>query len=198
MPSSCTSEPRPAVLLPATPNTCLLTANIPSPHLLTHMPTRTSCPLKPVTTSPMTSTPLLWPTVHFLLPPLSLPPLPNDVRPLAATTMHRQAPLPSDHDRNDPSSFPTHIPPIWPLNVCLSLYLSLKYTWPSMIHNATPPSPPAPPVTNPPYTSPSLPSSTYGDKMGCTAMGQIQLPSKEPFLPHAISNTTSSDTAPGS
>ena len=31
--------------------------------------------------------------------------------------------------------------------------------------------------------------------MSCMAMGQIQLPSKEPFPPHAISNTTSSDTA---
>ena len=139
MPSSCTSEPRPSVSLLATPNTCLLTANIPSPHLPTHTLTRTSCPLKPLATSPMHSMPLPRPTVHFLLPPLSPLPLPNDVRPLSPTTPHLQAPLPSDSDRKGHLSFPTHIPPIWPLNIHLSLHPSLKYTRPSTIHSATPP-----------------------------------------------------------
>ena len=77
-----------------------------------------------------------------------------------------------------------------------SLLTSLKYTWPSTIHNIPPMSPPASLVLNPPYTSPSLPFSTYGeDNMGFTAMEQTWCLVKSLFLPHTVSNTTSSNTA---
>ena len=167
------SEPRPAVSLLAMPNTCLPMANTVSPHWQMHVLTRSSCPSKPLSTSLMHSMPPLQPSVCFLLPPLSPLPLLNDVQPPTPSPSHQQAPLPRDRDHNDHLSLPMPIPPVWPLNVHLSLCLFFKYTWPSTIHNAPPPSPLASLVINPPYTSPSLLSSTYGGQNGLHGHGRI-------------------------